>query len=920
MKMTKRILAIVMAIVTLVSVVSISAEALSVTVKKNVNYGYMVPVNYNGKEVLSTVKVYGSYDYINFYINAKKYNETYFFYEIYSDKKLTKCVQSDAIEIADKGTYSYTLQLKLKGKYSTKTYYVVTYAARYDEDNDRMIVDANSMCQFKLSVNRTTSFSKQKVMLKEVKNTTKGANISWSKLSGTSKYNIYRRSITGTKWTKVGSVSSSKTSFTDTSVKNKNANYIYTVKAVNKKGTVSRYHYAGLVCLFAKAPTLSSVEVKYDNVVEIKWKKTTSADADYHVYRKADGGDWKKIANCGDGTWFKDTTAKNGVKYSYSVRAIIPTKYGKATSAYYYNSDKAVTYLEAPYIESVSAVENGVAIKWQAVEGSASYSVFRKPADGSTGWKSIDVVSADSLEYIDTTASITEGAYLYSIRSNAESNKGSYDYKGYPYIILENPEYEIREENGKYYLWCEKVPYANMYTIFSKDLNGEWKMYGEVWAGVQAQELKFTVPGEREFAVAAVYKCRSSVFAEYRYSYSDYENNTFALTDYPNINITTKLFTNRIILSWQNTNAQSYNIYRKEADSENAELQLIASVGENIVEYTDTDVRASVKYTYEVRGVFEEIEQTEGAIPCSVTIYPKDTITEKVNVYFVENSTSSYDGIKVAGDIENALFYKYNESKDIWERFTVHSVYDSDGGEEYHHFERFGSSNKIKVGVSFLRENGATAIDDYVVEINRYQPQTTIVQTCTKNAVKIALTPDSKAIAYVLRTEYDWSDEDIRFDVTDSSAVTHTFKTTEMDDDGVGTKYGYMEVHAKRGDGSRTGENIMLRFVSPPKLVDAKRNSDGYPVVKWSKSNINSKSTMHIYRKAPDGEWECIKTLETSSLKTKKFSGYSSYNYYFVDKTAETGVEYTYTVQQEVNVRGVNTNSYLNKTGVTTSK
>ena len=80
MKMAKRVLSIMMVIITLVSVVSISAEALSVIVLDR-DYGYMVPVNYNGKEVISTVKVYGSYDYINFYIKSESYNNS-FFYEI----------------------------------------------------------------------------------------------------------------------------------------------------------------------------------------------------------------------------------------------------------------------------------------------------------------------------------------------------------------------------------------------------------------------------------------------------------------------------------------------------------------------------------------------------------------------------------------------------------------------------------------------------------------------------------------------------------------------------------------------------------------------------------------------------------------------------------------------------------------------
>ena len=60
-----------MAIITLVSVVSISAEAASVKMAK-LSLGYMVPVNSKGTKVLESVNLYGPYDYLNFYIKATK--------------------------------------------------------------------------------------------------------------------------------------------------------------------------------------------------------------------------------------------------------------------------------------------------------------------------------------------------------------------------------------------------------------------------------------------------------------------------------------------------------------------------------------------------------------------------------------------------------------------------------------------------------------------------------------------------------------------------------------------------------------------------------------------------------------------------------------------------------------------------------
>ncbi len=428
MKMTKRVLSVFMVIVTLVSFMGIAAEAANITMAK-LNLGYMGPTNSKGTKIVETVKLYGDYDYINFHISSKK-NGSYFFYEIYSDKDLTKGVESGYVQ-CDKGEYSFTQKIKLKGNYKTKTYYLVTYAAKIYSDGSAKL-DKNSLCQFNVKVDRSPDFDEKMLILKSTKNTTKGAYITWSKLSGATKYYVYRRSITGTKWTKVGTTK--KTSFTDTSVKNKNGNYIYTVKGINKKGTASRYLYSGLTCLFAKTPVVSSIAVTYNNAVQIKWK-STSSKAKYTIMRKEGDGKWKTIKTNYSGTSYKDTTAKSGKSYTYSVKAVISTSYGKATSSYYANADKAVTYLKSPALNEPLAVENGINVSWGAVSGAKGYTILRKNSDGSTGWSAVGSVGADVTSFVDDSANIETG-YIYSVRSEASKNKGSYNRTGIEYIYV----------------------------------------------------------------------------------------------------------------------------------------------------------------------------------------------------------------------------------------------------------------------------------------------------------------------------------------------------------------------------------------------------------------------------------------------------------------------------------------------------
>ncbi len=433
MEITKRLLSIVLAMAILVSAMSVAVEGASVSLAK-LNLGYMAPTNSKGTKLIEKVKLYGDYDYINFHIKSEK-KDSYFFYEIYSDKDCTKLVEDNAVH-CDKGEYSFVQKIKLKKVYKSKTYYMITYAGKIYSDGS-VKIDKKSMREFKVVVKRTADFDDKVVVLKETKNTTKGAYIKWGKLSGAKKYEILRRSVTGTKWKKVGTVSSSKVSFTDTSVKSKNGNYVYSVRAVNKKGTKSRYLYSGLTCLFAKTPSMKSITVTYNNAIEVKWN-SISGKVKYIVMRKEGDGKWKTLKTNYSGTTYKDTTAKSGKKYTYSVKAVLSTDYGKATSSYYANDSKAVTYLKAPSLKDAVAVENGVNISWKAVSGAKGYTILRKNSDGSTGWSSVGKVKSGVTSFIDTSADIETG-YIYSVRSEASKNKGSYNRTGVEYIY-DDPE------------------------------------------------------------------------------------------------------------------------------------------------------------------------------------------------------------------------------------------------------------------------------------------------------------------------------------------------------------------------------------------------------------------------------------------------------------------------------------------------
>ena len=896
MKSAKRVLSIMMAIITLVSVMSVSAEALSVVVKEDPdkNYGYMVPINYNGTEVLSTVKVYGSYDYINLYIRAYGSNTKYFFYSIYSDKKLTKCVESNAIEIDGKGTYSYELKLKLKGKYKTKTYYLVTYAATYNEDKDRITIDAESMRQSKIAVDRTTSFSKQKVMLKEVKNTTKGAYIKWSALSGTNKYDIYRRSITGTKWTKVGSVSKSKTSFTDTSVKSKNANYIYTVKAVNKKGTVSRYHYSGLVCLYASTPVMESINVIYNNTIELKWGKTSSK-AKYNIMRKEDGGDWKTIKTNYSSTTYKDKTAENGKKYTYSVKAVISTDYGKAVSSYYANSDMAVNFLNAPALNDVAVVENGVNVSWNVVEGVSGYSVLRRPLDKSEGWTEVGLVDSTILEFTDTTADLG-GAYIYTVRSEGENGKGSYYSAGREFIVLDEPKNVSHNFNINIdcaYISWEVVEYATQYNIYVTNESGDWELYKTVDHDSDG-DTGYRIGSQ--FATERTGNIKYAVTALRDGGNETPINNIYEMEYYPWVITNSYISIKGMVVNWKDRGAQSYNIYRLDGDKSDGFVLIDTVDGTGngaLMEYIDETIEDKVAYTYRVKGVYNGVEQTTCFLASDTySRLPESEITREEKPAFIVSEYSTFLDIAVSEINAPIEIYGYDYENDVWKK-VYHQKYEKSNVCSIMRYNLCdpNENGEYTVSVVYNIDGNRTAFDANIITGKFLDAEHGEVSAkTTSTGVSYTFEAVEGAKEYVFTYTDEKTKERKEIVVKESGKKTYTVKLEfDIFEDRRFTFF--YNIDAVLSDMNVSRRSGYIEIEKAPDIYKIQRNDDGTVTLYWDDFEPGI-SDYSVYRQAEGStKWRTYRNIYP---KQKKING--KRYLYWKDTKAEKGVKYTYKV------------------------
>ncbi len=870
MKNFKRSIAIIFVVIVALSVVAVGVQAATVSTTTS-DYGYMMPTDSKFTKTVSTVKLYGSYDYINFYIDSE-YNDKYFFYEIYSDKEYTKPVTADYTYCESYGTYTWSPFVKLKGVFKSGTYYCITYAASIDESGNIKLSTA-SVNEFKIVVDRTTAFNKQVVLLKNVKTTVDGPQITWYKhSSAATKYVIYRRSVNGTKWTSVGTVNGSTLTFTDKSVKAKSGKYVYTVKALNKSGTASRYQFSGLTCIYAQAPVIKSVAVQPDNQIQVKWNSASNASY-YRVYRKTNGGSWVAVSNHHTGNTYVDKAIESGKNYEYTVRTYINTAQGVATSAYY--SGNKVDYISAPKLNEIKQVDGAINISWQPVNEAVGYSVYRKPLDGSEGWTLLKKVASDVTSYQDASVDLS-GAYSYTVRSEAKTFRGSYDGKGLEFYKLAKPEFKYStDQNGTHITW-EKVPYADSYYLVMKKENGTWQSINKT------TKCSFTFsPQKCVMHTYSVQASRNGVKGEFN---KDVE----PVILFPTNKITYQIYTGYNKLAWNSVGADKYNLYKKAKDAENSTYELIYS-GDG-KSFTDKSVEYDVAYTYQLRAVYNSVEQTEKLTTINITRYrPEKYITS----FDVEKNMhkSRYDD-----DYSPQYNYFFNPTLTASAKGMSKVVYTNTGGgwintkSSYFYEVSKGTDDQIaerKFSIMVYDAEGRTPVDAVVCVAEKEMcngiPQPSY--EAVKGGLKVSWNAIENAAEYQLE-ESAASSFEVTVKADGSSKYSVVIPTSKFTTD---STYFYLRaVHSNGNTTSYSGKGVTY-CTTNPKLQNVKTNDVGTTIYWLSDVGYSDQLTFCIFRKSPgDSSWKQIATDK---------GGYEEKYKHYYDRTAKAGVKYVYTVR-----------------------
>ncbi len=229
----------------------------------------------------------------------------------------------------------------------------------------------------------------------KAENGEKSIKVSWKKVKGAKKYKVFR----GKKAIKT----TNSTSIKDFSVKSGKA-YTYKVKAykgkkaskASKAVKITRMNY-----------TLIKNVNNGEGVVTLNWTKRTGANQ-YKLYRKTSGS--YALVKKTTATSYTDKNVVSGTKYTYKIVCYNTKTKTKSQDC----TAKTITYLDK--VTGVFAQEatdtKSVAVKWNAVKGAASYTIYRIKA-GEAGFTKLAATSSTS--YTDTKMAVNPTAYMYKV-------------------------------------------------------------------------------------------------------------------------------------------------------------------------------------------------------------------------------------------------------------------------------------------------------------------------------------------------------------------------------------------------------------------------------------------------------------------------------------------------------------------------
>ena len=461
MRTLKKSVAVFLAVLCMLSALSVTSFAATKYKSYDGKYGLMIPVKSDYKTTCKTYSINSDTGKLTFSFKSKGYKENvYFGLTIYEDEARQKILinKSGAFPtVNSKGSMTIDFAPLESG-----TYYGLTFT--YIKKGKDLIVDSDSIYQFDIKLNKIAGVTPK---ITEAEALYSGNYLKWNKVKYADFYRIYRKQE-DTSWEKIADVTALE--YTDKTAE-KGEKYIYTVKAFDG-GCYSKYNKNGVDLIYLAPPKISNPpETLEDNKIEISWESVKGANQ-YKIYRKASTEkSYSRLATVdADVTKYVDKTAKkDGITYFYTVRAANGTTTGLTSQS----MEKTLFATRKP---TVSCLGETVTVKWEAVEGAECYKLFKQNTDGN--WQVV-YSGADEFEYVDTDVS-SGNKYIYSLVVERNGEYSSFDTKGVTVFCLAEPKITSANPNvdNSVYLKWNTVEGAAKYNIYRESPFEEYKLVG----------------------------------------------------------------------------------------------------------------------------------------------------------------------------------------------------------------------------------------------------------------------------------------------------------------------------------------------------------------------------------------------------------------------------------------------------------
>lgn len=429
--------------------------------------------------------------------------------------------------------------------------------------------------------------------------------VSWGKINGATKYNVYRRPAGTAIWAYQKTVA--ETSYLDTTVEN-GSTYEYAVRALNDTGSQSEFYVqkatAITIPVISNVIAINSIQSQFSR---ISWGIVDGAES-YNIYRMAkDGTEWEKLDNTTEKMYTDKSEGASTTAYYYAVTTVIGDL-ESAMSAPFGNF--AEVTLEA------TATDDGIQLDWSCGNFTGA-DITRENNEEIT----IIDVAKGTYTYTDISAEKGETyTYTISVKVGGKVNGVASATVRRPHdplaqtVITSIDNATVGTLYGARINWL-KVDFAEKYVVLRASDNGflDWEEIGTLTNDdVVNGELSFvdnTIIPNKEYA----YKIKAQApVADRPESESEYKTTILLshLDSLTNVKATVATGTENkyIELSWSPvSNAEGYKIYRTNSPEIEASWVEVGSIDlghleTNTEDYvvTDNTIEANGTYSYKI--------------------------------------------------------------------------------------------------------------------------------------------------------------------------------------------------------------------------------------------------------------------------------------------------------------------------------